>query len=265
MIYAKVDVDLRDHLKAHKAGSAMATWLWGLLYARGQQTDGHVPDLALRLSWAGEKESRRHAVLLVEAGLWENTDGGWRILKYAEKNSTKNEVDENKARARERMQRVRANRTRTNGEPPPKNFAEVPGSGSGSGSDLGSREGEPEREPEAEATTEVKPAKFRYREAYARGIAKGKGSPWAWPPSPQDAWADKDLGSAIVTFAHSESTGKGLRGDDLIGWIEAAAQDFVEHVKRANDDPKFWSAFAPKGLLKFLNQEVRAQEARDVG
>jgi hypothetical protein len=137
VIYAKVDVELRDHERAHLAGVAMATWTWALLYARSQQTDGLVPHVALRGAWVGEREARRHAAKLVEVGLWEACDGGWRICRYAEKNDTRAVIDENRARSRERMHRVRANKQRTNGEPHGPEQPAVPGSGSGSGSGSG--------------------------------------------------------------------------------------------------------------------------------
>lgn len=126
-----------------------------------------------------------------------------------------------------------------------------------SGSDL------PEGESAREGT--AKPSTLRYRTAYAEGIAKGKGSPYAWPPGSRAEWADKDLGHAIAVFAKSKSTGQAVRGDMLLGWIAAAAEDFVEHVLEAKDDPKFWSNFDPKGLVRFLNQDVQAKEARRVG
>lgn len=137
MIYAKVDVKLRDHVRAHKAGVAMATWLWALLYVREQETDGVVPEIALKLSWAGEKEARRHADQLVLVGLWERHDDGWRICRYEAKNETAAAIAERRLEAAERMRRVRANRLRTSSEHHPNvrsgNSDAVPGSGSGSG------------------------------------------------------------------------------------------------------------------------------------
>jgi hypothetical protein len=111
VIHAKVDVGLRDHVRAHRAGAAMSTWLWGLLYARGQETDGLVPDVALRGAWVGEKEARRHAVRLVEVGLWEDTNGGWRICRYEAKNETKEQIAERRRETRERVSNHRRNRS----------------------------------------------------------------------------------------------------------------------------------------------------------
>jgi hypothetical protein len=132
VIYAKVDVKLRDHERAHRAGVAMATWTWALLYVREQETDGFIPDVALRGAWVGEKDARKHAATLCLVGLWEKTDGGWRISKYDSKNDTKASIDARRAEARERMGRVRANRVRTSHEPTESEQRAVPGSRSGS-------------------------------------------------------------------------------------------------------------------------------------
>lgn len=137
MIFAKVDVKLRDHVRAHTAGPAMATWLWALLYAREQESDGFIPSVALRLAWSGEKQARRDADKLVEVGLWERADGGWKICRYEAKNDTAEAIASRRKEARERMQSVRANRTRTNREPHESVQNEVPGSLSLSGSDQG--------------------------------------------------------------------------------------------------------------------------------
>lgn len=134
MIYAKVDVKLRDHERAHRAGAAMATWTWGLLYSREQESDGFIADVALRGSWVGEREAKRHAAQLVLVGLWEKADDGWRICRYGDKNETRATIALRRAEAAERMQRVRANRQRTPSEPPTnvrsENSTAVPGSGS---------------------------------------------------------------------------------------------------------------------------------------
>lgn len=154
MIYAKVDVKLRDHVRAQKAGPAMSTWLWALLYVREQETDGFIPVEALERSWV-PKEALAHAKKLVAVGLWEVDDNedGYRICRYSAKNETKEVISSRRAEARDRMMRVRdpakrsqpvrANEQRTNSEPQDLSSMFVPGSdsGSGSGSDLGSREG----------------------------------------------------------------------------------------------------------------------------
>lgn len=149
MIYAKVDVKLRDHARAHRAGVAMATWTWALLYVREQETDGFVPDIALRGAWVGERAAREHARKLVEVGLWDEAEEGWRIRRYDEKNDTKDAIAARREETRERVARFRRNGSRNavtegacNALLTQPSAALVPGSRSRSGSERSdSREG----------------------------------------------------------------------------------------------------------------------------
>lgn len=271
MIYATIDVTLQTHPKAIAAGfEAMGLWLFGMLYAHQHETDGTVHRAAVLAAWGGRKNIML-AKKLVDVGLWtEQETGDWTIHNYDKKNqkaedikrkreqkairqdrwrrrvsnaSTASHVDASTRDARDATDQIRSDQNKIDqiSDPP------IP----------------PAHQPVVETVSEepkAKPSTLRYREAYARGIAKAKGSPYAWPTGPKaDEWADKDLGHAIVTFA------PGLRGEKLLGWIEAAAEDFVGHVIDQGDDPKFWSHFAPKGLVRFLNQDARSQEARRVG
>lgn len=160
MIFAKVDVKLRDHLRAHRAGAAMATWTWALLYSREQETDGDIYAEVLRGSWVGESTALEHAAKLVEVGLWDVIDGGWRIRNYSAKNETKEAIDEK--RRGDRMRKRKGGQPSSRPEPPSGIQPEsdrspcgahggsvvgIPGSYSSSLSGSGSREGESEREP----------------------------------------------------------------------------------------------------------------------
>lgn len=147
MIFAKVDVTLAYHPKAHEAGAAMATWQWALLYSREQELDGFIPRASMRLAWVGEKQGLLDAARLVLVGLFAVAEGGWRLLRYEAKNETKETIGVRRGEARERMLRVRANKPRTPSEQPPSvqrtvvlSSVSVPGSDSDSdsGSDLGS-------------------------------------------------------------------------------------------------------------------------------
>jgi hypothetical protein len=235
-----------------------------MLYSGTHELDGKLPMVAIMASaWGrGDRGNVKLATTLVEAGLWERTDDGYVILRWSEQgNLTKAQLsaDREAAKARKRSKgspELLPNVGRTS-EKVPYSY-----SNSYSGSDL--PEGESAREG-PEPVTEVKPSTARYREAYTAGVTAGKGSPWAWPPMPGAKYADQDLGLAILTFAKSRSTGQPLRGEKLTGWIQAAAEDFVRHVLESGDEPKFWSNFAPKGLVRFLNQDVQADEARRVG
>lgn len=144
MIYAKVDVKLRDHVRAHRAGAAMSTWLWALLYVREQETDGEIPKLALRLAWAGEKDARKHAEILVSVGLWEKSPEGWRICRYDAKNDTKAAIEANRKKVRDRVTAHRRNASCNALHTPSvtdSTVTTVPGSRSRSDCDSGSPEG----------------------------------------------------------------------------------------------------------------------------
>jgi hypothetical protein len=147
MIYAKLDVDILDHPRALAAGrDARDLWIWSVLYARKHQTDGEIPIASvLASSWGlGGKKNGRLADRLVAVGLWERTDDGFRVLRYAAKNDTKQAISERQRFERERKADRRSRSrapdsvsspascpTGTTGGTP----TVPPGSGSGSGSD----------------------------------------------------------------------------------------------------------------------------------
>lgn len=111
MIFAKVDVELRDHVKAARAGSAMGTWLWALLWTRAKELDGFVAAEALRGSWVGIDRARKDLQKLVEVGLAEVSDGGWTLLGYAERNETREDIRKRRESAIERKARSRGRNT----------------------------------------------------------------------------------------------------------------------------------------------------------
>jgi hypothetical protein len=265
MDWVKLRTHVIDHPRFLEVGTAARDlWTWGMLYSGEHELDGKLPMVSVMTSaWGrGDRANVKLASTLVEAGLWERTENGYLILRWSEQgNLTKAQLSADREAARSRKKtkgspELLPNESRTS--------EKVPTSTSNSLSCSDLPEGESAREG-AEDVTGIKPSMVRYREAYVAGVTAGKGSPWAWPPMPGAKYADQDLGLAISTFAKSRSTGQGLRGDKLTGWIAAAAEDFVRHVLEAEDDPKFWSNFAPKGLVRFLNQDVMSEEARRVG
>lgn len=82
MIFARIDVELRDHEKAQQAGQAMATWTWALLWTRAKERDGFVSESSLRGAWSGEKQSRKDMGKLVACGLARKTNGGWQLRHF---------------------------------------------------------------------------------------------------------------------------------------------------------------------------------------
>lgn len=162
MIHARVDVTLAYHPKAHRAGAAMATWAWALVYTREQELDGFVPSEALRLSWVGEKQAKKDMARLCEVELasLDPERDGWVLARYSAKNETKAEIDSRRKETRERVAKYRSSPPPKAPDPegvngvrnalhPPGCNAVVPGSGSGSGSDLESRSREPDSGPRA--------------------------------------------------------------------------------------------------------------------
>ncbi len=111
MDWIKKRTHIIDHPRFLEAGAiARDLYDWGLLYAGEHETDGELPMVAvLSTPWgAGGKANIRPASKLVEVGLWERTDIGFRSLKWAEQgNLTKAEIVDSRAFDRERKARQR--------------------------------------------------------------------------------------------------------------------------------------------------------------
>lgn len=157
MDWVKTRTHVIDHARFLEAGSAARDlWHWGMLYAGKHETDGEIPMAALMAStWGkGGKANVLIASRLVAVGLWERTDSGWRILKWAEQgNQTKAQIVADREAARERMKKKRTPSQPTRSPELRENFArsspDVPTSTSYSSSvsDLGSRESTPSATP----------------------------------------------------------------------------------------------------------------------
>lgn len=133
MIFAKLDVTIAYHQKAHRAGQAMATWAWALAYTREQELDGFIPAPSLRLSWVGEAQARKDMARLCDVGLAEadTARDGWVLSRYDSKNETKATIEARKESDRKRKglpPKFQKNSDRN----PTESIAGIPGSGSGS-------------------------------------------------------------------------------------------------------------------------------------
>jgi len=121
MTWAKVDDRLHGHIKAQRAGEAMALWVLALSWCSAYLTDGEVPaDLPRRLLG---KKGDRFAARLVEVKLWDRSQSGFTFRSWSEYQTDRATVEAKRAVAKTRMQRVRgvssdvrANTRRTNGE-----------------------------------------------------------------------------------------------------------------------------------------------------
>jgi hypothetical protein len=102
-----------------------------------------------------------------------------------------------------------------------------------------------------------------------RGIARGKGGPYALPITGQL----ETLAEAIRAHARwSQTNRRGrppdtpIEGDDLTDWVEAVAEEFAAWLGAQPDEQaRFYSAFGPKGFLRWLNETARKREARRIG
>lgn len=109
MTWFKVDDGFADHPKVialqaskHWKG-ALALWTLAGSWSSRHLTDGHVPSAVVtRLGCAPHD-----ALALVEAGLWDQVDGGYRFHGWEERNPSREAVEADRAATRERVQRHR--------------------------------------------------------------------------------------------------------------------------------------------------------------
>lgn len=112
MPWFKVDDQFHDHRKAAKAG-VEAVGLWSLAgsWCADNLTDGFLPEyVPVRWTPRWRALSKR----LIEAGLWNEheRDGekGWLFHEWEERQPTRDEVEADRAEARDRMALLRAKR-----------------------------------------------------------------------------------------------------------------------------------------------------------
>jgi hypothetical protein len=113
MPWFKVDDKLHSHTKAAKAGEALSLWVVAGSWSMDHLTDGFVPDyIAARLM----PNFEQHAATLVRVGLWSEAeqggDVGWLFHDWSVHQPSREQVEEERRKARERM----ANRRRSSGD-----------------------------------------------------------------------------------------------------------------------------------------------------
>lgn len=108
--YVKKRTHIINHVRFIRAGAlARDLYDWGMLWSGQQETDGEIPmDSVLCSPWGyGNKRNVTLAQKLVEVGLWERTDTGYRICKWSEQgNRTKAELNERRRGDRERKSKT---------------------------------------------------------------------------------------------------------------------------------------------------------------
>ena len=93
------------------------------------------------------------------------------------------------------------------------------------------------------------PREQEYQTAYERGIAAGKGAPFAMPEASRGA-----LHQALTKHART-AAGRVYRGPELLAWIEHEAGEFARWLTTKPDEIKFYSGYGPKGWLRWLNEQ----------
>lgn len=111
MPWFKVDDELHDHRKARLAGThAMGLWVLSGSWCGANPDDGFIPESVV-VRWE-PRAYKKLAQRLVDAGLWtvDELDGehGWRFHDWGDFQPTKEEIEAEKAAARARMKKRRA-------------------------------------------------------------------------------------------------------------------------------------------------------------
>lgn len=93
MAYIQVEASVRTHRKMLAAGPA-ASWLWlcGLGYCQDGFTDGFIPEAAVE--YLGVRDAGSLVETLVQVGLWDRVEGGWRVHDYLEHNKSASSIRE---------------------------------------------------------------------------------------------------------------------------------------------------------------------------
>lgn len=110
MSYAQLHDGFYRNVKVRRAGN-MAAWMWAasIGYANENLTDGFVPrEVLSELSELDSKPRMKLAAKLVEVGLWEPAEGGWRIHDFLKWNLSREAVLRKRA---ENLARVNKHRT----------------------------------------------------------------------------------------------------------------------------------------------------------
>lgn len=109
-LYARLSCDALTDAKLLAVGpDGFTLWAKGLLYAKQHLTDGEIDENALELCGIGVRNVRKVAAKLVQVGLWKRTENGYSVgaEKWAKHQTTKAEVESERAASRERQRRYR--------------------------------------------------------------------------------------------------------------------------------------------------------------
>lgn len=111
-MWFRVDDNLAFHPKAMRAGnSAMGLWVRAGSWASQQLTDGYVPDDIARAIGSKADVER-----LLRSGLWLPSEDGFEFHEFAERNPTRDEVQQRRKATAERIRRWRDKRDGKDGD-----------------------------------------------------------------------------------------------------------------------------------------------------
>lgn len=88
--------------------------------------------------------------------------------------------------------------------------------------------------------------------AYERGVAAGKGGPYACPPAQHG-----ELLAAVAQHGRRWRSGSGepITGADRLAWLDAKASEFASWLLgRDEKERAFYSSFGPRGFARWLNE-----------
>jgi hypothetical protein len=274
MTWAKFDVSLPRHHKMLLAESLAGDAAWTLysksiLHAREHSTNGVIRPIVLP-TMTKHQDPVSVAEALVTAGLWKKVKGGYVIHDYLAWNPSKEQIEGEKAKARDRMKRnrspeqgdvfgdVRANKGRSSGgvrqteknreEKNRENPPSPPGGG-----ECSAVEPDPEpapastvvpttAEPQAPAPPpDDRQARARGRKAYSDGVAQATATPFKFP---NDARAHHDFADAIEPFIADKTQ------EQAEAWIRETA---IRYVNARRDQARFEKGYAPSKFIEWLN------------
>ncbi|MGO4974586.1 hypothetical protein [Bifidobacterium boum] len=107
MAWMRVDDKLHSHPKRHQAGlRAMGVWVIAGSWCADHLTDGHVPAGMLPALGARPADART----LVQAGLWDEVEGGWQFHDWVQINPSRADIESRRESERQRVAEWRAKR-----------------------------------------------------------------------------------------------------------------------------------------------------------
>ena len=188
MSWVRLDDQWYDHPKLIALPElAQLLWVKGLTYAARYLTDGHLTAASADRLLASWRTSRTMAEKLVQAGLWEKTEAGFKIHDYEQYQPLACDVKAKRIAATQRMKRWRDGVTNAEQTPFVRQLACArprAGSGIGSGSETATADEKPavsngEQKPRATVASTYDLAKSVWSELWAAKY----GQPYIFAPS----------------------------------------------------------------------------------